>query len=96
MTYDKDITPELLKTINYYQDLFISEQINKQDGRIKLDKVKVVLIDSHNVNSYGFKINLEGLDLKRFKKNPVMLLQHDPDNLIGCWEDLAITDNNQS
>lgn len=34
MTYDKDITPELLKTINYYQDLFISEQINKQDGRI--------------------------------------------------------------
>lgn len=62
-------------------------------GESKLENVKVVLIDSHNVNSYGFKIDLDGLDLKRFKKNPVMLLQHNPDNLIGRWEDLAITDN---
>lgn len=30
MAYDKDITPDLLKTINNYQDLYITEQINKK------------------------------------------------------------------
>lgn len=30
MVYDKDITPDLLKTFNHYQDLYITEQINKK------------------------------------------------------------------
>lgn len=30
MAYDKDITPDLLKAINHYQDLYITEQINKR------------------------------------------------------------------
>lgn len=30
MAYDKDITPDLLKAINHYQDLYITEQINKK------------------------------------------------------------------
>lgn len=30
MAYDKEITPDLLKAINHYQDLYITEQINKK------------------------------------------------------------------
>lgn len=30
MAYDKVITPDLLKTFNHYQDLYITEQINKK------------------------------------------------------------------
>ncbi len=30
MAYDKDITPDLLKEFNRYQDLYITEQINKK------------------------------------------------------------------
>lgn len=30
MAYDKYITPDLLKAINHYQDLYITEQINKK------------------------------------------------------------------
>lgn len=30
MAFDKDITPDLLKAINHYQDLYITEQINKK------------------------------------------------------------------
>lgn len=30
MAYDKDITPDLLKAFNHYQDLYITEQINKK------------------------------------------------------------------
>lgn len=29
MTYDPNVTPELLQTINHYHDLFISEQLQK-------------------------------------------------------------------
>lgn len=29
MSYDKELTPEIIRTINYYQDLYVSEQINK-------------------------------------------------------------------
>lgn len=30
MSFDRDITPELIKAINKYQDLYITESINKQ------------------------------------------------------------------
>jgi transposase len=30
MTFDKDVTPELLQAINKYQDLYITENINNQ------------------------------------------------------------------
>lgn len=55
-------------------------------------KQKVVLCDSGSVNSYGFSIDLSGMDLSRFKNNPVMLYQHDSERLIGRWEDLCIED----
>lgn len=48
-----------------------------------------VLSDS-SVNSYGFSIDLAKLDLERFKKNPVLLYNHN--QLVGKWEDLKIED----
>ncbi len=49
-----------------------------------------VLSDSRRVNSYGFRIDLSGMDLSRFRSNPVMLYQHDPERVIGRWEGLRI------
>lgn len=52
--------------------------------------MKIVLCDSNTVNSYGFKTDVNGIDLTRFKKNPVMLYNHDPERVIGRWEDIAV------
>lgn len=49
-----------------------------------------VLSDSRSVNSYGFRIDLSGMDLSRFRSNPVMLYQHDTERVIGRWEGLRI------
>ncbi len=52
--------------------------------------MRVVLCDSNTVNSYGFKTEVSGIDLTRFKKNPVMLYNHDPERVIGRWKDIAV------
>lgn len=51
-----------------------------------------VLCDSRSVNSYGFRIDLGGMDTARFEANPVMLESHDSERLIGRWENLRIED----
>ena len=52
------------------------------------------IVSNPSTNSYGLKIKTEGISLKRFAKNPVMLYQHDPKMLIGTWEDVKIEDGN--
>ena len=49
--------------------------------------MRFILCDSETVNSYGFKTDVNGIDLTRFEKNPVMLYEHDRDKVIGRWED---------
>lgn len=49
-----------------------------------------VLCDSASINSYGFRIDLAGMDLTRFRANPVMLYGHESDQLIGRWENIRI------
>lgn len=48
---------------------------------------RFILNDENVTNSYGFKIKTVGINLKRFKANPVMLDGHNPSNLsvIGKW-----------
>lgn len=53
---------------------------------------RFVLCDGNNVNSYGFRTNLNGMNLERFKSNPVMLFSHDREKVIGRWEDIKIED----
>ena len=52
-----------------------------------------VLCDGNRVNSYGFRTDLAGLDLERFKSNPVMLYAHDSSDVIGRWENIRVEDN---
>jgi HK97 family phage prohead protease len=54
--------------------------------------MRIVLCDSAVVNSYGFRTEVEGIDLSRFGKNPVMLFNHDPERVIGRWENWDIED----
>ena len=53
-----------------------------------------VLNDENQVNSYGFRILTEGIDLERFQKNPVMLLDHwnSGTNVIGRWKNIQVKD----
>ena len=52
--------------------------------------MRIVLCDSETINSYGFKTDVKGINLSRFEKNPVMLYQHNPQMVIGRWEDIKI------
>ncbi|MGB0870336.1 MAG: HK97 family phage prohead protease [Flavobacteriales bacterium] len=56
-------------------------------------KKTTFVLSSETINSYGFKVLTSGIDLKRFKDNPVMLLNHDKDKLIGSWEDIKVVDD---
>jgi HK97 family phage prohead protease len=49
-----------------------------------------ILSDSSVINSYGFKVDLKGLNTDRFKDNPVMLFEHDGRNVIGRWNNLRV------
>jgi len=52
--------------------------------------MKVVLCDSNTINSYGFRTDVDGIDLTRFKKNPVMLYNHNPLQVIGKWKAISV------
>lgn len=51
-----------------------------------------VLNDEKQTNSYGFRVMNAGINLDRFKANPVMLSNHwnNTDNVIGRWENIRI------
>ncbi len=55
-------------------------------------KTVFILCDGNNVNSYGFRTDVQKLVLDRFKANPVMLFSHDSDKVIGRWENTKIED----
>ena len=42
------------------------------------------------MNTHGFAIDLDGLDMERFKGNPVMLFSHDRKSVIGRWDNVRI------
>lgn len=52
--------------------------------------MKFVLNDETKKNCYGFRVLNAGIDLSRFEKNPVMLLQHDQNKIIGRWKNWKI------
>jgi HK97 family phage prohead protease len=55
-------------------------------------KLTFVLNDETKVNSYRFRVKNEGLNLDRFKANPVMLIDHNNNvfAVIGRWENVRI------
>jgi len=49
---------------------------------------RFVLSDGNSVNSNGYRVDINGLDLTRFKSNPIMLYEHNPQRVIGRWKDI--------
>ena len=60
--------------------------------------MKRIVISDESINSYGFWVNTDGIDLSAFLKNPVMLWNHNRSSLgtnfdqlpIGKWKDLRV------
>lgn len=49
------------------------------------------VLHDESVNTYGFRMLTGGANLEEFRKNPVMLLNHDDWNLpIGRWENIRV------
>ncbi len=51
---------------------------------------KTFVVSDETTNSYGFRVKTAGINLDRFKKNPVMLNMHDRAQVLGGWENLRI------
>ncbi len=49
-----------------------------------------ILNDESRVNSHGFILVNSGGDFERFRRNPVMLHNHNFDELIGLWDNIRI------
>ena len=49
---------------------------------------KTFVVSDESVNSYGFTVLTDGIDLSRFEKNPIMFYQHDSQKVIGKWENV--------
>lgn len=51
--------------------------------------MKEFLLSDESINSYGFKVLTSGINLKNFKRNPVMYYNHDRDmGVIGKWTNI--------
>jgi len=51
---------------------------------------KRVRISNNSVNSYGFRVLTEGMDITQFQRNPVLLYMHMRGEVIGCVKDLKV------
>lgn len=60
-----------------------------------MSRHKFVLNDETKVNQFGFRVSNSGLDLDRFRANPVILDNHSNSNtsVIGRWENIQIEGN---
>ena len=52
-----------------------------------------VLSDGSNINSKGYKIDINGLDISRFETNPIMLYEHNSERVIGRWVNILKNTN---
>lgn len=49
------------------------------------------VLHDETVNTYGFRMLTSGANLEEFRKNPVMLLRHDDEELpIGRWDNIRV------
>lgn len=76
--------------------LFFCRQLDSwQICRIKLilRNMKFILSDGKKTNSKGYKVAIAGIRMERFAVNPIMLKEHDPDLVIGRWENWEKANN---
>lgn len=58
---------------------------------------KTFVVSDESLNRYGFRVLTAGIDIKQFKKNPIMLYMHERnlhrptgDEVIGYWENIRV------
>lgn len=52
------------------------------------------ILSDETLNSNGFVVLTKGIDIERFKQNPIMLYMHDRETgIIGRWENIRIESN---
>lgn len=54
---------------------------------------KRVRISNDSLNSYGFRVLTDGLDVMQYNRNPVLLYMHERGNVIGYVKDLKVENN---
>lgn len=54
----------------------------------KKHRMNTFVVSDESINSYGFIVETDGIDLSQFLRNPVMLFDHDPAKLIGTWKNV--------
>ena len=59
-----------------------------------MGKKRFILSDGSSTNAKGYKVAIAGVQMQRFLANPVMLKEHDPNKVIGRWENIT-KENNQ-
>lgn len=47
---------------------------------------KTFIVTDETLNIYGFKVRTAGIDMSRFKNNPVCTYNHDYTQILGLWE----------
>ena len=52
-----------------------------------------ILSDGKSTNSKGYRVDVSGINLQRFQANPVMLYEHNPEQVIGRWENIRVDNN---
>lgn len=52
---------------------------------------KKFVVSDESINSYGFKVLTSGIQTADFLNNPVCLFNHNPDKVIGLWQDLGVS-----
>jgi HK97 family phage prohead protease len=76
-----------------YFGLFFCAENAPQLCANEMKKNEIILSD-HSTNSHGFAVLTSGIDTERFLKNPVMLFNHDPNNVPGSWGNLKVEGDN--
>ena len=56
------------------------------------EKVNSIVVQTEDLNRNGVIIYTDGLNVSNFKNNPIMLLNHNKDKVIGTWKDLKFSD----
>lgn len=51
---------------------------------------KRVRLTNDNLNSYGYRVLTEGIDLSQYERNPVLLYMHERGKVIGIMTDLKV------
>lgn len=81
------------ETVQLFENRVFASQFCLLNLQRIMAKHKFILNDETKLNQYGFRVLNAGLDLERFRSNPVLLDSHrsyGTEGVIGRWENIQI------